>query len=242
MSDKFVDFAKSQMGAVERLIKGLPGIGGYIDKELRRDADKRVRESIALSLEQSKAALLDIQNRLLKGGGLALMDDVEDAIVKLQTLTDRVKTASYGYAGLFDAVRIKEAALDALNRFDLAMAQQVGSINSAIATLAQSVEERGNIGAAVDQVTKTVTDLSRLFDRRKEAIVSPDLLSQTDYAPEPQAMNQPMPDTLPAPDTMAPPQPSPEDARAAVPPDSPRPAVPPGSPASDVMNDPNAVG
>ena len=37
------------------------------------------------------------------------MDDVDDAIVKLQTLIDRVKTASYGYAGLFDAVRIKEA-------------------------------------------------------------------------------------------------------------------------------------
>ena len=56
MTDQFVDFAKSQMGAVERLLKGLPGIGGYIDKDLRRDADKRVRESIAAALEQSKAA------------------------------------------------------------------------------------------------------------------------------------------------------------------------------------------
>ena len=58
MSDQFVDFAKSQMGAIERLLKGLPGISGYVDKELRRDADKRVRDSIALVLgtEQSCAA------------------------------------------------------------------------------------------------------------------------------------------------------------------------------------------
>ncbi len=47
MSDQFVDFAKSQMGAVERLLKGLPGIGGYIDKELRRQDDKPKAEESA---------------------------------------------------------------------------------------------------------------------------------------------------------------------------------------------------
>ena len=69
MTDQFVDFAKSQMGAVERLLKGLPGISGYIDKELRRDADKRVRESIAAALEQSKAELMDIQNSCSRAAG-----------------------------------------------------------------------------------------------------------------------------------------------------------------------------
>ena len=90
MADNFVEFAKGQMGAVEKLIKGLPGIGGYIDKDLRRDADKRVREAIAASLAQSQTALLGVQTALLKGGGLALMDDVNTAIVNLQALTDRI--------------------------------------------------------------------------------------------------------------------------------------------------------
>ena len=62
MTDQFVDFAKSQMGAIERLLKGLPGISGYIDKELRRDADKRVRDGLVQTLEQSKSELMDIQN------------------------------------------------------------------------------------------------------------------------------------------------------------------------------------
>jgi hypothetical protein len=183
MSDQFVESAKQQMGAVERLLKGLPGIGGYVDKELRRDADKRVRESIAQELERSKAALMDAQNALLKGGGLALMDDVDEAVVKLGTLTDRIKTAAYGYAGLFDPVRIKEAQLDALYRFDTALAQQVGSVNAAIAALTQAIDERGNVAAAAAALTKTITAMSQLFDRRKEAIVAPDLLAQPDYAP-----------------------------------------------------------
>ena len=183
MSDQFVESAKQQMGAVERLLKGLPGISGYVDKDLRRDADKRVRESIVLELNQSKATLMDAQNALLKGGGLALMDDVDEAAVKLQTLIDRIKTASYGYAGLFDPVRIKEGQLDALYRFDTALAQQVGTINAAIAALAQAIDERGNVAAAATSLTKVVVAMSQLFDRRREAIVAPDLLAQPDYAP-----------------------------------------------------------
>ena len=217
MSDQFVDFAKSQMGAVERLLKGLPGIGGYIDKELRRDADKQVREGLARTLEQSKAELLEIQNRLLSGGGLLCMDDVDRAIVKLQTLIDRIKTAAYGYAGLFDAVRIKEGALDALNRFDVAMVGEVGQLNESITALSNAVADNANVQPVISRVTKVVSDLNLLFDKRKDAIVAPELLDQPDYAP---------PAAPAAPD--APPAASPSESS--------------GSSAGDIANDPNAVG
>ena len=206
MTDQFVDYAKSQMSAVERLLKGLPGIKGYIDKDLRRDADKRLRETIAQALEQCKSDLMDVQNKLLKGGGLLYMDDVDQAAVKLQTLIDRVKTAAYGYAGLFDAARIKEAQLDALHRFDTAMAEEVKSIEAAIIALSNAIADKANVGPVIDRLTKTVADLNKLYDKRKDAILSPDLLDQAGYAPE-----------VPA-------------------------ALPPSNPATDVANDPNAVG
>ena len=66
MSDEFVNAAKDNMGAVESLLKGLPGISGYVDKELRRDADKRLRDMIAGQLEEQKQAVLSIQKKLLK--------------------------------------------------------------------------------------------------------------------------------------------------------------------------------
>ena len=70
MTERFSEFAKGQMGAIEELIKGLPGVKGYVDKELRRDADKRVRMMIAAELEQDKQQLFDLQKKLLKRGGL----------------------------------------------------------------------------------------------------------------------------------------------------------------------------
>jgi hypothetical protein len=197
------------MGAIERLLKGLPGISGYIDKELRRDADKRVREGLVQTLDHSRSALMDIQNRLLSSGGLLYMDDVDQAVVKLQTLIDRIKTAAYGYAGLFDAVRIKEEQLDALHRFDVAMVGEVAGLNEAITALSNAVADNSNIAPTASRVTKVVADLNRLYDQRKDAIMSPDLLSQPGYAPP------------------ANPGPGPEA---------------PTTSATDIANDPNAVG
>jgi hypothetical protein len=183
MTENFVESAKNQMGGVERLLKGLPGIRGYVDKELRRDADKRVREAIAASLDQSRTALVAVQNNLLKGGGLALMDEVNEAAVALQTLADRIKTASYGYAGLFDPVRIKEAQLDALVRFDQALAREAGAVHARVEALAAAIQQRADFNVALEEFNRTVIHLNTLFGKRGQAIEVPTLLDDPTYLP-----------------------------------------------------------
>ncbi|GIV80002.1 hypothetical protein FKZ61_009075 [Litorilinea aerophila] len=184
MTDRFVDEARANMGAIERLLKGLPGIRGYVDKELRRDADKRLRELIAGQLEEQKQALLTLQNSLLKSGGLQWLDDVDGAIRKLQILIDRVKTASMGYAGLFDAVRIQEQQLEALHRFDVALAEKVVAVQKGVRALQDAVASNESIGAVAAQLTGLIDQLNTLFNRRREAILSPDLLTDPGQLPE----------------------------------------------------------
>jgi hypothetical protein len=184
MSDDFVNAAKDNMSAIESLVAGLPGIGGYVDKELRRDADRRVRMLIASRLEEQKQALFNIQRKLTKGGGLQYVDDVDAAVQKLQLLADRMKTASYGYAGLFDPVKVREDELNALHRFDVAMAERTVEVEEAVQTLDDAVDENGDVSAAAQSLTDLLADLNTLFARRSEAIVSPDLLLGTNYVPE----------------------------------------------------------
>jgi hypothetical protein len=184
MSDQFVDAAKARMGAIERLLKGLPGIRGYVDKELRRDADKRLRDLIARELEETKQTLFDVQHRLLEGKGLMWMDNVDTAVQKLQILVDRIKTASYGYAGLFDAVRIREEELDALHRFDEALAARVVDVRQAVTALGTAVDSDGDIGTEVRKLIDLLADLNTLYNKRQDAVVRPDLLADPNYAPE----------------------------------------------------------
>ena len=184
MSDQFVDAAKERMGAIERLLKGLPGIRGYVDKEMRRDADKRLRELIAQELDVQKQALLEVQRLLLEGKGLLWLDNIDQAVQKLQILTDRIKTASYGYAGLFDPVRIREEQLDALHRFDQALANRVVDVKMAVSALRNTVNDSGDIGSATRKLVDLLADLNNLYSKRHEAVLSPGLLETPGYASE----------------------------------------------------------
>ena len=173
MTDSFLDKAEESMGAIERLLKGLPLVREYNDKELRREADHRLRQLLVTELEQEKQRLYDVQKNLLRAGGLAWIDDADGAIQRLQTLIDRIKTASYGYAGLFAALKIQEAQLDALRRFDVALAERAQEIKERIEPIGGRRRQSANaIGPAIEAVNDTVTELQRLFDKRSQAITT----------------------------------------------------------------------
>ena len=172
MTDSFVEKADESMGAIERLLKGLPLVREYNDKELRREADHRLRQLLVTELEQEKQRLYDVQKKLLRAGGLAWIDDADGAIQRLQTLIDRIKTASYGYAGLFAAVKIQEAQLDALHRFDVAMAERAQEIKERISQWRPATAERERNRPRHRAVNDTVTELQRLFDKRSQTITT----------------------------------------------------------------------
>ena len=96
-----VEKAKSEMGGMESFFTNIPGIAGYREKEMRRDADKQLRDALAKRLESRRRKLTALQGDLLDSGGILWMDDMERVVGRLQLLIDRVKTASYGYAPLF---------------------------------------------------------------------------------------------------------------------------------------------
>ena len=177
MTNPFVDTAKENMGTIERLLKGLPIVRGYVDKELRREADYRLRQTIAGTLESEKQRMYDLQKKLLKGGGLLYLDDLDSAITRVQKLADRVKTASYGFAGLLDAVKIQEDQLDALHRFDVGLAERAYEVQQSVDALGSAVEAKSGIGDAIDSLTEKLGELNRLYDARHKAVEDPEALS-----------------------------------------------------------------
>jgi outer membrane lipopolysaccharide assembly protein LptE/RlpB len=183
MSDQYVEAAKANMNVFERLLKGLPGISGYVERELRRDADKRLRDVIANQLDEQRQAILSLQKRLLSSGGLTWLDDIDGAVQKLQLLIDRVRTASYGYAGLFNAVRIREEQLNALHSFDVALAGRVVAVENAVQALSTAVANKADVLAACEQLTNLLDELNHLFGKRQEAVLDPDLLMSSGFAP-----------------------------------------------------------
>lgn len=157
-------------GTIESFLGKIPGYKGYKEKEMRREADKLLRDALVRRLEEQWRRLPDVQKMLLSGGQIQWLDDIEGATIKLQTLIDLIKTASYGYAGFFDAVRVKEDELDQLYQFDLALDANVGEITEAIDALATAAMSKEGIGEAImafGQVTKRGNET---FNKRVDVI------------------------------------------------------------------------
>ena len=162
--------AKSQMGAIEGLLSKLPGIKGYREKELRRDADKQVRDTLARELAERRTKITGLQSDLLAAGGLLWMDDLEKVVGRLQLLIDRIKTAAYGYAGFFDAQRVKEGELDKLIQFDQALFEDLPRLDTAIESLGKAVEANEGIKDAATAIGNILARMNETFGKRLDAV------------------------------------------------------------------------
>jgi hypothetical protein len=162
---------ESALGGLEGLMKKIPGYKGYKEKELRREADKLLRDQIAGQLDDQRRRLVGLQNRAISQAQIEYLDDLERTGMKLQLLIDRVKTAAYGYAGLFDALKVKEEQLDMLYDFDARMLASVNVIATDVDQVESAIATREGIGEAISELTETLEQANRTFGHRHEAIL-----------------------------------------------------------------------
>lgn len=158
------------LSGFEKLVAKIPGYSGYKEKEMRREADKMLREALARRLQEQWRRLPDIQKQLLSSAQIQWLDDIEGSTMKLQLLIDRLKTATYGYAGFFDAVRVKEDELDQLYNFDMALGEQVDEITAAVDALSSAAMSKEGLGEAIARLNGAAVVANETFGRRQDVI------------------------------------------------------------------------
>lgn len=164
-------FRARDESTLKRLASRIPGYGAYLEKEMRRDADKLLRDYVAEQLEHQNKRLVEAQRELLElAGGLELMDDVDRVQKKLQLLVDRLRTAIYGYAGWFDAITIREDALNALYDYDASLMNGVDQVKSEVQALVHAVAGDGDIKKTLASLRKVLSALHEQVDRRKDIL------------------------------------------------------------------------
>ena len=162
---------KDSRTALEKLLDIIPGWGGYQERQNRRKADQLLRQTLAEQLANQRRKLDAAQKDLISHGKVDLVDDVGSAVTQLQTFIDRVRTASYGYSGMFDAVRINEAELEQMYNFDAALFEYVGRLDAATGRLREAI----SVGEGMVETVRIVQDICReansTFDQREHLIL-----------------------------------------------------------------------
>ena len=159
-----------QRNWLERLGDKIPGYSGYVARERRRDIDKLHREHLAERLRAAKQPVTDVVRELSSSGRLFEVGPLDRVLKKIDQIENRVRFASYGYAGFFDAVKIQEPQLDAIYSFDLALVEKVEALERLARELSQKSSTADGLKSAAAEIESAVDDLNRTFDERYRAI------------------------------------------------------------------------
>jgi hypothetical protein len=129
--DNVLNKARAGQNSLEQLMNAIPGFSGYREKELRRDTDRIQREFLASRLESCKKALDGAAAAASRLGVLDAINDIETARKRLDKVTARIRYADRGYAGFFDAIKVKEDVLERVYQFDLDLVGGVDAVKGA---------------------------------------------------------------------------------------------------------------
>ena len=166
--DDFFQKVTSQQDPFRKLASYIPGFGGYIERENRRDADKVLRTTVARRFEEQWKRISQLQSDLVSNGMIAYVDDMEKAAIKLRTFIDKISTAPHGYSGLFDAVKINEAELAKIYTYDSAFFDIADQLKNGIDTLEASLGTPDGLPAAIRNLVTLARQAVTTYEQRYE--------------------------------------------------------------------------
>lgn len=151
----------------ERAAQHVPGYKGYKEKELRREADKLQRVYVAERLEAARRKIEDLVLDISRTGDLKLLSLIDTDNRKLRTVKDRVLYADYGYAGLFDTVKVDEQILDQLYQFDTQLQEESQVMEELVGALSA---DSPSLRSDLDILDQRIDALAEHFSAREHLI------------------------------------------------------------------------
>lgn len=170
MSNDPRSVVQGNLRALERLEDTIPGFKGYKEKELRRQSDRLLREGLMRQYQDQKNRIGEAESALMAAGKVAGLARLETVNLKLQLLIDHLRTGATGYAGLFDAVKIREPELDRVYQFDMALGEGVGKIRGIIDQITTMAQQGQDPGPVVNGLVAAAEELNQTWTHRVEAM------------------------------------------------------------------------
>ena len=167
MSDFFGRVTGDQ-DPIKKLASYIPGFSGYIERENRRAADRLMRDTVARRFEELYKRLSALQADLISQGGIEYINDLEKAALQIRTFTDKIRNATYGYSGFFDAVKINEAELAKIYTFDAAFFDLAEQIKNAMDTVEATLGAAEGLPAAIRNLVTLARQTATTYEQRYE--------------------------------------------------------------------------
>lgn len=166
------DKIQGESSGLGNLLSKIPGIDGYMERSRRRKADQILRTTIAARLEEIRLKFSTVHQELSRDILMAIdhAEPLGRVDTRFNALIGKIKDAPVGYAGFFDAVKVKEEDLARIYAFDNAMLNHVEQIEASTAVLNKAASDGGDVGAAIRELDGALQAANTSFNSRDEVI------------------------------------------------------------------------
>jgi hypothetical protein len=159
----------SEKNFLEKIASHIPGVAGYREREARRETDRRVREFLAGRLDEGRAGLTALRNLATDAGAFKALDEIGRLDRSLQKSVSTLRYADYGFSGVFDQLKIREAELDQICAYDSALVADVVALSDSL----RSVSATAPDGSTLLALAATAEQLDLKIARRREIFEKP---------------------------------------------------------------------
>jgi hypothetical protein len=140
---------------------------GYGTKEDLRELDRKLRDLYYIDLRDMRHVWEDLYLAAIDAG-VAKSRDYKKVIQVLDRITEKIRHADYGYAGLFDRKgHIREDELARIFNFDREFSTDLDSLNDAVEKTKNEIESE-NWEAVPEEVKKVRRSLLTFEDKWNE--------------------------------------------------------------------------
>jgi len=165
--------AKEEMRLSERILAQLPGFRGYKEKELRRESDRLIRNSIYQRLMEARKDLKEIFQKLSDSRVHEVLQDMDKFVMRFDRVAEKINHASYGYAGFFNIVKVEEEKLDRMIEFDNGLMDDADKIVELTNAFKKEVvrQKFEKVREHIQNLSDTLETLEETFEGRQEVIL-----------------------------------------------------------------------
>ncbi len=161
-----MQFAKQ----LERLIRILPGVAGYQDRESARDTDKAVRLRVAAEIGLLKRALEEEKENWIERKELFLLPALDGIASKLDKLENVTRFASRGYRAFFDPDSVDREMLARLYAFDLGLFDGLEPVREEVKQLGRLRADPDRLKTAIKKLNRSLDGFEKTFSARQEIL------------------------------------------------------------------------
>lgn len=155
---------------LERLVRFVPGVAGYQDRENSRSTDKQVRMRLVQEMRRLIQGLDDDKAYLARSSDLSALPRLDRLAGRVERQSRTVEFAGRGYTGLFDLHRVDQATLDQLYAFDLGLFDALSVVRAKAESVRAARADAAALGLAIDRMVEALDDFGQLWDERRRIV------------------------------------------------------------------------